>query len=170
MNEIGRNDVVQVIMRHASFATFLQMRLVCKRWEAWSRSCVQHWYDWLCAYGPRDPWILRDHNWLHCDYGGEGKCRVRHHYLSAYHPPKLLVTVALCDQVFSYGCRKMLSRIERNYQHYYERMAELEMQRKQAELMYIKFAKWREQAQLAAAKHAQRVASRKRRRISKPGD
>jgi hypothetical protein len=163
---LGRNHAVQTIMQFADFATFLHMRFVCKQWWLWSRESIQHWYNWLCMYGPRDKWELIDHYRLDCNFFD--RCRNSSHFREVRRPPKLLKTMPLCDQVFKVGAEHMCKRTQRDYNNYYIRVADLERQLQVARQMYAHCTKQYHASEAAAEKLLERLATRKRRRISKP--
>ncbi len=164
---LGRNDAVQRIMKFADFGTFLKMRLVCKKWHSWSHDSIQHWYNWLCDWGPRDKFILQDHNWINCELG-EPKCRIHHHYNIVKHPPKLLKTMPYCDQVFRLGAQRQIAHLTKLYDNYYCRIGELGRQLEVAKRNYKDIAIRKQQSETAANELMDRLETRKRRRISKP--
>jgi hypothetical protein len=153
-------------MRFADWQTFKNMRLVCKQWHAWSNWSIQHWYNWLCEWGPRDKWELIDHDRLYNCAGVD--CRIKYHYRTVKHPPKILKTMALCDQVFRLGAEKQLKRLEQQLNFYYSRVADLGRQLKVAENNYRFYVNAKMDSERAAELLLDRLATRKRRRISKP--
>ena len=162
----GRNDAVMVIMRFASWSTFMNMRLVCKRWHEYSRDSTQRWYNWLHEYGPRGgPWTLVGHLPFPCPEG-EAFCKKRHHFAYAERTPKILKTMPLCDQVMRIGCERALKRQTKLCNDYKWRTAELRkrLDAAQAALVVNEFRLTA--TEQAAETLLARLAKRKRKRIS----